>query len=70
MLSNLYQQQSNALLHQIVVDDESWCYHFEPESKRQSIQRKRMQSQKMNFDVNFQQGEKHLNVFIRVSMEN
>jgi histone-lysine N-methyltransferase SETMAR len=27
-----------AFLHQIVTGDESWVYHYEPESKRQSMQ--------------------------------
>lgn len=37
-LDTLHYQQGNILLHQIVVGNVFWCYHFEPESKRQSVQ--------------------------------
>ena len=30
--------EGDAFLHQIVTGDESWVYHYEPESKRQLIQ--------------------------------
>jgi len=30
--------EGDAFLHRIVTGDESWVYHFEPESKRQSMQ--------------------------------
>jgi histone-lysine N-methyltransferase SETMAR len=29
--------EGNAFLQQIVTEDESWVYHYEPESKRQSM---------------------------------
>jgi len=31
-------REGDAFLHQIVTGDESWVYHYEPESKRQSMQ--------------------------------
>lgn len=37
------QQQGNTFLYQIVVDDESWWYHYEPEYKRQRMQSKHAQ---------------------------
>jgi len=30
--------EGDAFLHRIVTGDESWVYHYEPESKRQSMQ--------------------------------
>ena len=31
-------REGDAFLHQIVTGDKSWVYHYEPESKRQSMQ--------------------------------
>jgi histone-lysine N-methyltransferase SETMAR len=31
-------REGDAFLHQIVTEDESWVYHYEQESKRQSMQ--------------------------------
>jgi hypothetical protein len=31
-------REGDAFLHRIVTGDESWVYHYEPESKRQSMQ--------------------------------
>jgi len=31
-------REGDAFLHRIVTGDESWVYHYEPESKRQSLQ--------------------------------
>ena len=36
--------EGDVLLHRIVTGDESWVYHYEPESKRQSIQWKHLLS--------------------------
>ncbi|KAJ4447223.1 hypothetical protein ANN_09226 [Periplaneta americana] len=42
--SQRYHEEEYAFLSCIVTGDESWCYHFEPESKRQSQQWKHMDS--------------------------
>lgn len=34
----MHYQQHNVLPHQIVDFDESWCYHYQPGSKPQSMQ--------------------------------
>ena len=31
-------REGDAFLHRIVTGDESWVYHYEPESKRQAMQ--------------------------------
>jgi len=31
-------REGDAFLHRVVTEDESWVYHYEPESKRQSMQ--------------------------------
>ena len=36
--------EGDAFLHRIVTGDESWVYHYEPESKRQSMQWKHLLS--------------------------
>jgi len=36
--------EGDAFLHRIVTGDESWVYHYEPESKRQSMQWKHLWS--------------------------
>ena len=33
-----YVREGNEFLARVVAGDESWCHHFEPDSKRQSIQ--------------------------------
>ena len=37
---NRHACEDDDLLHQIVTGDESWVYHYEPDSKIQSMQRK------------------------------
>jgi hypothetical protein len=36
--------EGDAFFHQIVTGDEFWVYHYEPESKRQSVQWKHLSS--------------------------
>ena len=33
-----YAREGNEFLARVVAGDESWCHHFEPEAKRQSLQ--------------------------------
>ena len=33
-----YAREGNKFLARVVVGNESWCHHFEPESKQQSLQ--------------------------------
>jgi hypothetical protein len=35
---NCHAREGDAFRHRIVTGDESWVYHYEPESKRRSMQ--------------------------------
>jgi hypothetical protein len=36
-LLNHYEAEDDSFLDRIITGDETWCHHYEPESKRQSI---------------------------------
>ena len=36
-LLNRYEIEGEAFLDRIVTDDETWCHHYEPQFKMQSI---------------------------------
>ena len=37
-LLNQYKAESDSFLDHIITGDETWCHHYEPESKRQSME--------------------------------
>jgi len=36
-LMNQYEAEGDSFLDRIITGEETWCYHYEPESKRQSM---------------------------------
>ncbi|UYV82031.1 hypothetical protein LAZ67_21000504 [Cordylochernes scorpioides] len=40
-LLKLYEEEGDHFLDQIITADESWCYHYDPSTKRASMDRKR-----------------------------
>jgi len=37
-LLNQYEAEGDSFLDRIITGDETWCHHYEPESKRQSME--------------------------------
>jgi len=37
-LLNQYEGEGDSFLDCIITDDETWCHHYEPESKQQSME--------------------------------
>ena len=37
-LLNQYESEGDSFLDRIITGDETWCHHYEPESKRQSME--------------------------------
>ena len=58
--------EGDAFLHQIVTGDESWVYHYEPESKRQSTQWKKYPLSLANkeFKMQASSGKVMLTIFV------
>jgi len=40
-LLNQYEAEGDSFLDCIITSDETWCHHYEPESKRQSMEWRR-----------------------------
>ena len=61
-------REGDAFLHRIVTGDESWVYHYEPESKRQSMQWKHPSSPaNKKFKTQASAGKVMLTIFWDVS---
>ena len=43
-LLNQYETEGDSFLDRIITGDETWCQHYEPESKRQSVEWRHMNS--------------------------
>jgi hypothetical protein len=37
-LLNHYEAEGGCFLHSIIIGDETWCHHYEPESKQESME--------------------------------